>query len=49
MKGSLDSRFPDLPAWVEAKVLAANLETLDAWIDRVIDARSWQDVFGDEV
>ncbi|MEO5368896.1 MAG: hypothetical protein H7833_02340 [Magnetococcus sp. DMHC-1] len=41
-------RFSDLPFWVESKVLAANLDTLDAWIDRAIDARSLNDVFGDK-
>ncbi|MBF0176256.1 MAG: DUF4351 domain-containing protein [Magnetococcales bacterium] len=45
----LRRRFPNLPAWVESKVHAANLDTLDAWIDRAIDARSLNDVFGDEV
>ncbi|MBF0135879.1 MAG: DUF4351 domain-containing protein [Magnetococcales bacterium] len=44
----LRRRFSDLPTWVESKVLAANLDTLDAWIDHAIDARSFQDVFGDE-
>ncbi|MBF0134993.1 MAG: cytosolic protein [Magnetococcales bacterium] len=41
-------RFLDLPGWVEPKVHAASLDTLDAWIDRAIDARSLNDVFGDE-
>ncbi|MBF0136643.1 MAG: hypothetical protein HQL65_10415 [Magnetococcales bacterium] len=44
----LRRRFSDLPVWVESRVHAANLDTLDAWIDRAIDARSLQDVFGDE-
>ncbi|MEO5368632.1 MAG: DUF4351 domain-containing protein [Magnetococcus sp. DMHC-1] len=44
----LRRRFSDLPAWVESRVHAANLDTLDAWVDRAIDARSLQDVFGDE-
>ncbi|MBF0137574.1 MAG: DUF4351 domain-containing protein [Magnetococcus sp. DMHC-1] len=41
----LRRRFPDLPAWVESKVLAANLDTLDVWIDRAIDAHLLDDVF----
>ncbi|MEO5368880.1 MAG: DUF4351 domain-containing protein [Magnetococcus sp. DMHC-1] len=45
----LHRRFPDLPTWVESKVLAANLDTLDAWIDRAIDAYSLNSVFGDGV
>ncbi|MEO5371577.1 MAG: DUF4351 domain-containing protein [Magnetococcus sp. DMHC-1] len=44
----LRHRFSDLPTWVESKVLAASLDTLDAWIDRAIDAHSLQDIFGDK-
>ncbi|MEO5371274.1 MAG: hypothetical protein H7833_14470 [Magnetococcus sp. DMHC-1] len=40
--------FPNLPTWVESRVLATNLDTLDVWIDRAIDARSLNDVFGDK-
>jgi len=44
----LRRHFSNLPAGVESKVIAANLDTLDAWIDRAIDARSLNDVFGDQ-
>ncbi|MBF0177695.1 MAG: Rpn family recombination-promoting nuclease/putative transposase [Magnetococcales bacterium] len=44
----LRRRLSDLPAWVEPRVHAANLDTLDGWIDRAIDGRSLQEIFGDE-
>ncbi|MEO5372531.1 MAG: hypothetical protein H7833_20870, partial [Magnetococcus sp. DMHC-1] len=44
----LRRRLSNLPTWVEPKVHAANLDTLDKWIDRAIDARTWQDVFDDD-
>ncbi|MBF0125093.1 MAG: Rpn family recombination-promoting nuclease/putative transposase, partial [Magnetococcales bacterium] len=44
----LQRRFPNLPGWVEKKVLDAKLEVLGEWSDRFVDARSLQDIFGDE-
>ncbi|MBF0138417.1 MAG: Rpn family recombination-promoting nuclease/putative transposase [Magnetococcales bacterium] len=44
----LRRHFSGLPSWVESGVRAADLDTLDIWMDRAIDARSLQDVFGDE-
>ncbi|MEO5370175.1 MAG: DUF4351 domain-containing protein [Magnetococcus sp. DMHC-1] len=44
----LHRRFPDLPAWVEQKVLASDLDALRVLTDRAIDARSLNDVFGTE-
>ncbi|MBF0159732.1 MAG: Rpn family recombination-promoting nuclease/putative transposase [Magnetococcales bacterium] len=41
-------RFPTLPNWVEQKVLGADLDVLAQWTDRILDARSLQDIFGDE-
>ncbi|MBF0124828.1 MAG: Rpn family recombination-promoting nuclease/putative transposase, partial [Magnetococcales bacterium] len=44
----LRRRFSTLPNWVEQKVLDANLDALAEWTDRFVDARSLQDIFGDE-
>ena len=42
----LERRFGPLPATVKARVGRANLAQLDAWIDRVLDAKSLGAVFG---
>ncbi|MEO5331103.1 MAG: DUF2887 domain-containing protein [Magnetococcus sp. YQC-5] len=42
----LTRRFGDLSPVVYEKVKAAGLEELELWIDRVLDARSLNDVFG---
>ena len=42
----LEHRFGPLPAAVKTRVGGANLSQLDAWIDRVLDAKSLESVFG---
>ena len=42
----LTRRFGDLASWVHERVKAADLETLEQWTDRVLDARSLNDVIG---
>ena len=42
-------RFSNLPSWVESTVQTAELNKLEEWTDRILDARSLQDIFGDEV
>ena len=42
----LTQRFGDLSSGVREKVNAASLEELELWIDRVLDARSLEDIFG---
>ena len=42
----LELRFGPLPAAVKMRVGGANLAQLDAWIDRVLDAKSLDAVFG---
>ncbi|MEO5369821.1 MAG: Rpn family recombination-promoting nuclease/putative transposase [Magnetococcus sp. DMHC-1] len=44
----LRHHFSNLPVWVEPKVRAANLETLEMWTDRALNSNSLQDVFADE-
>ncbi|MBF0160534.1 MAG: DUF4351 domain-containing protein [Magnetococcales bacterium] len=44
----LRRRFQTLPGWVEQKVIDANLELLGEWADRFVDARSLEDIFGDD-
>ncbi|MBF0124742.1 MAG: Rpn family recombination-promoting nuclease/putative transposase [Magnetococcales bacterium] len=44
----LRRRFSDLPGWVEPKVLGADTDALEQWSDRILDAQSLQDIFGDE-
>ncbi|MBM4063193.1 MAG: DUF4351 domain-containing protein, partial [Planctomycetes bacterium] len=41
----LGKRFGVLPAEVEARVRAAAVDTLDLWAERVLDAKSLDDVF----
>ena len=42
----LERRFGPLPAAVKTRVGGANLSQLDAWSDRVLDAKSLDSVFG---
>ncbi|MBF0159009.1 MAG: hypothetical protein HQL58_05745 [Magnetococcales bacterium] len=45
----LRRRFPTLPGWVERRVLDADMEALAAWTNRILDARSLQEIFGNDV
>ena len=42
----LKKRFGAVPSDVLAKISAASLEQIDAWLDLVLDARSLDDIFG---
>ena len=42
----LQKRFGAVPSDVLAKISAASLEQIDAWLDLVLDARSLDDIFG---
>jgi len=42
----LKKRFGGVPSDVLAKISAASLEQIDAWLDQVLDARSLDDIFG---
>jgi len=42
----LKKRFGAVPSDVLAKISAASLEQIDAWLDQVLDARSLDDIFG---
>ena len=44
----LRRRFPILPSWVEPKVQTAELNKLEEWTDRILDASTLQDIFGEE-
>ncbi|MEO5372540.1 MAG: hypothetical protein H7833_20915, partial [Magnetococcus sp. DMHC-1] len=41
----LRRRHADLPAQVEAQVLAADLETLQMWTDQALDGCAWSEIF----
>ncbi|MBF0125469.1 MAG: DUF4351 domain-containing protein [Magnetococcales bacterium] len=41
----LRRRFQDLPTWIEEKVAAADLQQLERWSDRILDAESLVDLF----
>ncbi len=43
----LTRRFGVLPEWVKPRLVQANTESLEAWGDRVLDAKSLEEVFGD--
>ena len=40
-------RFSNLPSWVESTVQTADLNKLEEWADRILEARSQQDNFGE--
>jgi predicted transposase YdaD len=42
----LDRRFHNIPEAYRTRVLAANADQLDTWIDAVLDADSMDAVFG---
>lgn len=44
----LSRRFKDLPDGIEHRVRSAATDQLDDWIDRILDARTLDDVFGPE-
>ncbi len=41
----LQRRFGPAPDWVQARLAEANRETLEAWTDKILDARSLNDLF----
>jgi len=43
----LARRFGVLPEWVKPRLVQASTELLETWGDRVLDAKSLEDVFGD--
>jgi len=42
----LTKRFGVIPAEVQAKITAASTEQVDVWLDKVLDAKSLDDMFG---
>ena len=42
----LRRRFQTLPSHLEDSIRAADIDRLDEWIDRILDAKSLDDVFG---
>ena len=42
----LEQRFGALPTWVQEKVTAANEERLSDWNERVLQARSLEELLG---
>ena len=43
----LAKRFGTLPEWVTARVMAAGVEDLERWSDRILDAGSLDEVFAE--
>jgi len=46
LKRQLHKRFGELPEEVELRLHKATLEQLEVWADRVLDARTLEEVFG---
>jgi predicted transposase YdaD len=44
----LTRRFGPLPAWTTARISAAPIAQLDAWLDGILDAPSLTDLIGPE-
>lgn len=45
LKRLLQRRFGVLPTWVEEKLTQADLPTLELWADRILEARSLEEMF----
>lgn len=45
LKRQLQRRFGSLPSWAEEKMRAANTSALETWGDRILDAKTLDDVF----
>ena len=43
----LARRFGPVPEWVSARLNQANTDLLETWGDRVLDAQSLEEVFGE--
>ena len=48
LRRQLHRRFGDLPAAIKQRVHGAKPELLVRWTDRILDAQSLDDVFGDD-
>ena len=42
----LSKRFGSIPAEITARIAAASSAEIEVWLDRVLDARSLEDLFG---
>jgi hypothetical protein len=47
LSGLASHRFGKLPQWAVERLERADVETLDAWSRRLLDAKRLEDVFGD--
>ena len=46
LRRQLRRRFSELPGWVEERLEAASREELEAWSERILDAKRLDEVFG---
>ncbi len=46
LKHLLTRRFGPLPKWATARIDAASIAQLDAWLDGIFDAQSLEDLLG---
>ena len=46
LKHLLTHRFGPVPKWAAARIAAAPLAQLDAWLDGIFDAQSLEDLIG---
>ncbi|MBF0109540.1 MAG: DUF4351 domain-containing protein [Magnetococcales bacterium] len=49
LKRLLRRRFGDLPSWAVEKIATADEPLLEAWVFRVLDARTLEEVFSEEI
>ena len=47
LKNLASRRFGDLPGWAEERIDRADIEALDRWSYRILDATCVEDIFGD--
>jgi hypothetical protein len=41
----LEMRFGEMPASLRQRILSADTNTLDVWVDRAVDARDLESIF----
>jgi predicted transposase YdaD len=46
LKRLLTRRFGPVPKWAAARIDAASIEQMDAWLDGIFDAQSLEDLIG---
>ena len=49
LRRQLRRRFSAIPSRVDDRIQSASIEELDEWIDRILDAKTLEDIFGPDL